>query len=306
MIGGEKNLSQLESLLLLISTLFGLLAAFFLYKMAELVDDRRRKVFKLRLQQSINEKKKQFENFLYDPEMNQLFRDAGYPMGVSLIKYQYFRYISVVTIVLLVIVVNLVGGFSMKGFIMGISGSVFLFIASHPEKVFPIGFVLTNITILRTANKNRELFMLYSMVADEIQTSKAEARNMYNLLLSLREYFDLIKPALDLALANWRKDSHEAFDILAKEIGTPEASQFVKLLQDIGQSDADKALQLIQDRQTTFMNAQRENKRRRLKVYGYMGYAVAFLPLVCYGLNALTLTQMETNYLTDLSNHYKR
>lgn len=299
-------MSQLEFLLLLISTFFGLLAAFFLYKMAELVDDRRRTVLKLRIQQSINEKKRQFENFLYDPDMNQLFRDAGYPMGVSLIKYQYFRYIAVLTIVLLVIVSNLVGDFSVKGFLMGISGSVLLFIASRPEKVFPIGFVLTNITILRTANKNRELFMLYSMVADEIQTSKAEARNMYNLLLSLRDYFDLIRPAIDLALAKWRKDSHEAFDILAKEIGTPEASEFTKLLQDIGQSDVEKALQLIQDRQTTFINAQRENKRRRLKVYAYLGYVIAFLPLVCYGINVLTLTQMEVNYLTDLSNHYKR
>lgn len=164
-------------------------------------------------------------------------------------------------------------------------------------KASPFTLALSKWKELHDGEKNRELFMIYSMIVDEL---KGESRrlNLYSLLNKLKEYTLLIKPAINKGLRAFEEGPHEALKVIADEIGTREAQELCKLLADLDTTPAEELASLVDAREESYTHMLRESRRLRRKLYGSLAYAAAFLPLLIYLWNALNIAQQ---YVTDLA-----
>lgn len=298
-------MSQYHILTLILATLSGIGASYCFLRVVDLLQRNPRRSMRLRIQNLIQTQQRRFEDFVSNPEANQLFREAGHPLGLTNIRYQYIRFSILFILAGLFIIRAINTNLSFPGVIMGFGFLLVLLAISRAKKTSPFGMLLKSLAALQQAKKNRELFNLYALVRDEIETSRERSRNLLSILTEYREYFQLIRPAIDRALLHWKIDRDEAFLVFAQEVGTEEAWEVAKILGDIENLSVESAEQLIQDRQETMMNIQRENKRRMYKTYGQIAYAVGITPILFYGFNMLFLAQMEVEYLTNLTNQFR-
>lgn len=257
--------------------------------------------FRLSVKEVLREKRRHVEDWLHDPTLQKQFRDAGNPLGLTGLTYQYIRF-GVLLLYLAYSLPNFLTNLDFKSLFATLTGAGFLYFISMPGDYLPITRILISVKNYNTAEKNRELFMLYSLIADEVVSAKDDRMNLLSLLKDMREYTILIRPAIDRALLNWNKGASTALQIMAIEIGTSEADELTKILADLEECDSNKAIQLLSDRQETFIAAQKENKRRKMKTLAQYGYIVAFLPLIVYGWNMLNLVMMEVDLLSDFTN----
>lgn len=279
---------------------FGLLALFFLNQ-AKAESTRASKPVRSSVKDFIQMKKKSMDVQLHNSKLQQQFKEAGNPLGLTGLSYQYLRF-GLLFLYFLVKLPGFLAAPELKT-LMGILFWVgFLYVMSMPGEYLPITRILLSVKNYNIAEKNRELFMLYSLIADETISGKNDRMNLLALLEEMREYTNLIRPAIDRSLLNWNKGTAAAMQIMAIEIGTTEADELTKILADLEETDSEKAIKLLADRQETFLGNQKENKRRKLKTTFHYAYVVAFLPLIIYLWNMMYLIMMEVEFITEFTN----
>lgn len=255
------------------------------------------------LRGEVYKRKKQIDTFLKDEKLDRQFKGAGYPLGIDGITFQYIRY-SLLLIIIFIFLAKLLGDFSKQNVFVGIFTISLFVLFTMPGKYSPLTFVLDSINKWNISSRNKELFTLFNLISDEIHSSHDDARNLRSMLMELRLYTKLIRPSIDLALANWHRGSEQALNLLAKQIGTLEADEICKLLVDIDKSDADKALELLEDRKETFQTLQKENRRRKLKIVQNYLYGAAFAPVLIYLWNVISLIMVNTMRITQFTNNF--
>ncbi|UUZ90411.1 hypothetical protein LJK87_31445 [Paenibacillus sp. P25] len=157
---------------------------------------------------------------------------------------------------------------------------------------------------MHDGEKNRELFMVYSMIADELRGERGRRLNLHSLLTKLKDYTVQIKPALNKGLRAFDEGPHEALRIMAEHIGTREAAELCKLLADLDATPAEEIALLLDAREESFTHMLRENRRRRRRFFGSIAYAIAFSPLLIYLWNALNVAQQYVTDLARSTNHF--
>jgi hypothetical protein len=152
--------------------------------------------------------------------------------------------------------------------------------------------------------KNRELFMIYSMIADELKGVGRRRLNLHTLLTKLRDYTVRIKPSLNKGLRLFDEGAQAALHVIAEDIGTREAKELCKLLSDLELTPQEDISALVEAREESYTQMLRENRRRRRKFFGNIAYAVAFSPLLIYLWNALNIAQQYVTDLAKSTNHF--
>ncbi|WP_284644246.1 hypothetical protein [Paenibacillus silviterrae] len=237
--------------------------------------------------------------------LEQMLAGSGYPFGVTAWKLQCFRY----GICLLWIlnsgydIVRHSGAVSLPFLLLKLWGPAVWLLVTN-TKASLVTFLLAKWRDVYDGEKNRELFMVYNMITDELRSNHSHRLNLFSLLSKLKDYTVRIKPALMKGLRRFDEGPHAAMELIAEEIDTKEAKELCKLLADLDTTPAEEIAVLVDAREESYTHMLRENQRRRRRLFGHFAYAIAFSPLLIYLWNALSIAQ---RYVTDLAkntNHF--
>ncbi|WP_248928318.1 hypothetical protein [Paenibacillus hamazuiensis] len=238
------------------------------------------------------------KKWLVSPRVDAMFEDSGYPLKLSAYRYQLIRYgIAAVWIVNNAIDLWQMGEPVIPIILLKAGGPV-LFLLLTNTKSSVITYFAGKWKEIYDGEKNRELFMVYNMIVDEMKEQRQRKLNLLSMLTKLRDYTVRIKPAINCGLRRFDEGLQPAMQAMADEIGTKEAHELCKLLADLELTESDDAAALVEAREESYTNLLRENRRRRRKFFGHIAYAIAFMPLLIYLWNALYMAQQ---YVTDLA-----
>lgn len=231
---------------------------------------------------------------------------AGSPMGINAWKLQAGRYGIFALWLGNGLIETAWTGFEAAGWpgmLLKLWGPVTWLLLTN-TKASLVTLLIAKFKEVHDGEKNRELFMVYSMIADELRGERSRRLNLHALLTKLKDYTVQIKPSLNKALRAFDEGPHEALRVMAEDIGTREARELCKLLADLDATPAEDIAQLVDAREESFTHMLRENRRRRRKFFGSIAYAVAFSPLLIYLWNALNVAQQYVTDLARTTNHF--
>ncbi len=252
-------------------------------------------VYRLRLMDQLKEGSSRAANVFYNPRLERLLVTAGRPLALSSVRYNLVRF-------------GLLGGWllylNIRWFIEQGRYPVnvlFLILAAsivtQPRKGLPLYYFLVKFKDLRLRVKNKECFILYSMIQNEFYTDSERPLNMYATLNKLRPYFRAIDRALGKAIFLWKKNPAEALDAFAVEVGTEEAADLAQILKNVDLSSPEDARDLLDSRYDQFVTKRHEHYRRYRNNLGLIGYIAVFLPVFAVIYNAMVIFNLEKQEL---------
>lgn len=237
--------------------------------------------------------------WLHNPELEQKLAGTGYPFRLNAWRIQSLRYGIAFVWLMNSVYDELIQGqeHHWASVVLKLWGPVVLLLATN-TKASLLTYFLSKWKEVDDGEKNRELFMIYSMIADELKSSGRRRLNLHTLLTKLRDYTIRIKPSLNKGLRLFDEGEHVALNAIAEDIGTREAKELCKLLADLELTPPEELSALVDAREESYTQMLRENRRRRRRFFGNLAYAAAFSPLLIYLWNALNVAQQ---YVTDLA-----
>lgn len=260
---------------------------------------------KNRLLNKIKEQRGWMNELLVNNELEEKFKEAGIYGKLNPFIFQTWRYGILLLLALWIfsLVAMQWNELQPPQIMMMVSLVFVVYLLSSPGKYMFVSMLLGQMKEMNQAEKNRELFMLYNMIAENSRQSKGYKLNLMTVLEEYKEYTTRIQPAINKGMRYYQsKGIQYVLDVIAKEIGTKEADEICKIIADLEDIDPDSADKSIDSREDTYLNALRENKRRRRKLFGSLGYVITYLPMFLYLFNCLNLLWLETSNLTEHSN----
>jgi hypothetical protein len=245
------------------------------------------------------------KNWLHHPELDRQLERTGYPLGLNALKIQSFRY-GLAVLWLLNSFYELSFHWdvqSLPALLLQLWGPVVLLLATN-TKASLLTYFLSKWREIDDGEKNRELFMIYSMIADELKGIGRRRLNLHTMLTKLRDYTVRIKPSLNKGLRVFDEGASAALHTIGEDIGTKEAKELCKLLADLEMTPPEDISALVEAREESYTQMLRENRRRRRKFFGSLAYAAAFSPLLIYLWNALNIAQQYVTDLARSTNHF--
>ncbi|TDF94122.1 hypothetical protein [Paenibacillus piri] len=245
------------------------------------------------------------KSWLQHPELERRLERTGYPLRLNAAQIQSIRY-GLAVIWLLNTGYDLFVHWrlqSIPAILLQVWGPVVWLLLTN-TKASVLTYFLSKWKEVDDGEKNRELFMIYSMIADELKGTGRRRLNLHTLLTKLRDYTVRIKPSLNKGLRVFDEGAHEALRVIAEDIGTREARELCKLLADLELTPPEDVSALVDAREESYTQMLRENRRRRRKFFGNLAYAAAFSPLLIYLWNALNIAQQYVTDLAKSTNHF--
>ncbi|MFD0681747.1 MULTISPECIES: hypothetical protein [unclassified Paenibacillus] len=245
------------------------------------------------------------KSWLNHPELERRLEHTGYPLKLNALKIQSLRY-GLASLWLLNSLYDMTVRWetlSVPTLLMYVWGPVVLLLLTN-TKASLLTYFLSKWKEVDDGEKNRELFMIYSMIADELKGVGRRRLNLHTLLTKLRDYTVRIKPSLNKGLRLFDEGAQAALHVIAEDIGTREARELCKLLADLELTPPEEISALVAAREESYTQMLRENRRRRRKFFGNIAYAVAFSPLLIYLWNALNIAQQYVMDLAKSTNHF--
>ncbi|MFE7064181.1 hypothetical protein ACFVAD_18790 [Sutcliffiella sp. NPDC057660] len=260
----------LPYLIYIVAVVFALVSGVLVY--SGLSSRKERLQFRLRFKQAIQEQQSQMKEKAVESKVETVFREAGYPLGITAIRWMVLKN----SLLILLILNYLVYPIMFKGDYSLISILMIFFVMAAISPTFPFSitrFFLNRWTEYKKAKRNAELFSLYDMLISEIQMMNTTRINVYNLLKGLTPYFSEIKKDLNKLLINWNSDQGPslALDQFASELDTNEAKSLVTILKTFDENQRETILTSLKGMEDTFINSQIENYRRRRKLFLDLG-----------------------------------
>jgi hypothetical protein len=244
-------------------------------------------------------------SWLHHPELDRRLERTGYPLGMNARKIQSLRY----GLALFWLINSLYDiSFhwvmqSLPALLLQLWGPIVLLLATN-TKASLLTYFLSKWKEVDDGEKNRELFMIYSMIADELKGIGRRRLNLHTQLTKLRDYTVRIKPSLNKGLRLFDEGASSALHAIAEDVGTKEARELCKLLADLELTPQEDISALVDAREESYTQMLRENRRRRRKFFGSLAYAAAFSPLLIYLWNALNIAQQYVTDLARSTNHF--
>lgn len=198
----------------------------------------------------------------------QLFKDAGYPLGLNGYRWEILKWSLLVFLLMNYILYPAISGRDVSMYsILFILASMVLFSPTFPFSISR--FILNRLIEYKKAKRNSELFSLYDMLISEIQMMETTRVNAYSLLRMLKPYFTELDGGISRLLANWTSSEGPdyALDTFAKEIGTNEAKSLANVFKKFDDNKRETILKSLQGMEDMFITSQIENYRRRRKLY---------------------------------------
>ncbi|MFE5323406.1 hypothetical protein ACFQ88_32465 [Paenibacillus sp. NPDC056579] len=247
----------------------------------------------------------QLRRWLHHPELERRLEQTGYPLRLNAWKIQSIRYGTA-----FVWMVNSLYDAASNweeldaaGIVLTFWGPVVMLLATN-TKASLLTYALSKWKEVDDGEKNRELFMIYSMIADELKSNGRRRLNLHTLLTKLRDYTVRIRPSLNKGLRLFDEGAQTALHVIADDIGTREARELCKLLADLELTPPEDISALVDTREESYTQMLRENRRRQRKFFGSLAYGAAFSPLLIYLWNALNIAQQYVTDLARSTNHF--
>jgi hypothetical protein len=209
------------------------------------------------------------------PHVDALFQEAGLSSYVNSTRFNMTRY----GLVMIVMLLNVIG--SQVGIEIISRSWVFIILAlvalTIPVKYFPLYYLIGFIRKQHVREKGNEVYSLYNQLKAEFQSDNDRVSNMYNLLLSYRKYFMIIRPAIEKALTKWRISPEMAWNTFAVEVGTEEAENLAMLMKEIEGSSIENACILLEQKREEFANANYNTFKDYLKDREFIIFVIVYI-----------------------------
>jgi hypothetical protein len=209
------------------------------------------------------------------PHVDALFKEAGLSSYITSTRFNTIRYgIAIIVIFLSVAGSQLGNEIISRSQVLIILALVALTI---PAKYFPLYYLLGFIRKRHKREKGNEVYSLYNQLKAEFQSENDRVSNMYNLLLSYRKYFMIIRPAIEKALTKWRISPEIAWNTFAVEVGTEEAENLAMLMKEIEGSSIENAYILLEQKREEFANANYNSFKDYLKDREFIIFVMVYI-----------------------------
>lgn len=293
-------LNNLEYLVYSVSFLLIIFSAHLLY--SSQFSDSNKRMLLFRYKDNFKRIKTGFRNHLYDEKAEKLLKEAGHPLRLTSQQFLAIRMFLLMFCVVLVSINWYSSGNPIPLSNIGIIVSVYLLTST--KNYLPLYYLLKKLKNIYNSEKNRECFLLYSMLLNEFYIDDNRPYNVYSILQKFSAYFDKIKPAIYKSLAVWKRNPESALDIFASEIGTEEAKDLAQILKSVEETSADKARDIIKSRYEQFQTSRHEHHRRTLKNIDLIGYIVVFVPTIAILFNMIFVLGLAVQSLLQRLNYH--
>ncbi|MGG3471561.1 hypothetical protein ABES02_29355 [Neobacillus pocheonensis] len=244
------------------------------------------------------------KDFFITEELEKQFIVAGSPFGLNAKKFQTIRYV----IFLLAFGVGIYRIYTnpeldMVSKLLGLAIPViFLLVVTNPKKKSMKSFFKFYQGQKEYFN-NQELFLLYSMITDELKESKDQTVNILDLLRKLRQYTPRIRPSINKGLRQPKIGINAVMDIIGRDIGTEEAIEVCKIIAGLNSVDQQNLHELIANRENSYVATLRGNRQKGRMRTSAIVNTLVFIPLIIYMLDILyVVMQMIAAMGSNLNN----
>jgi hypothetical protein len=223
--------------------------------------------YKLRVRNAIQQSKQQFQTKAERSKLQDILREAGFPLGLNAVRYKILHLALMVFLILNYIVYPYWSGEGVALYTVILI--IALYVGLLPDVPFSLAHLILKKWIeYRRAKRNSELYSLYDMIISELEMMQTMRINCYSLLRTLKPYFQEIEPDLNRLLAQWNSDKGPSYalDLFAKEMGTREAEALATILKTFDENKKETILTSLRGMEDMFVNSQIENYRRRRKL----------------------------------------
>ena len=254
--------------------------------------------------QRIKEQNLKFKEFFITEELEQKFQSSGNPLGLNAKKFQIIRYISCLSafgfgIYRIVEYPDLELVSKLLGLLVPF---VFLGFITNPKKK-SMKYLFKMYQDQNEYRMNQELFMLYSMITDELKESKDQTVNILDLLRKLRQYTPQIRSSINKGLRHPRLGVSTVMRIIGEDIGTEEALEVCKIIAELNQVGQQNLHELILNRESTYISTLRSNRQKKREKLGTFVNGIVFIPLFFYVIDVLmVIMQMISSMGSSLNN----
>jgi hypothetical protein len=269
-----------------------------------------RKIYNMRLPdkesllQRIKYQNLKIKELFITEELEKQFVIAGSPLGLNARKFQISRYVIFICSFgygIYRIFTN--PDLEMMPKLLGIAIPVILLQVVTNPKQRSMKFVFKLYQDRNEYFKNQELFMLYSMITDELKESKDQTVNILDLLRKLRQYTPRIRSSINKGLRQPRLGINAVMDIVGRDIGTEEAIEVCKIIAGLNHVEQKNLHELIANRESSYVSSLRGNRQKRRIKIGTIVNIIVFIPLFIYMLDILfVVMQMISQMGSSLNN----
>ncbi|RCW41655.1 hypothetical protein [Paenibacillus prosopidis] len=239
------------------------------------------------------------------PELEKEFMNAGYPFKLNAKRFQIWRFLI---------------AFGLLGF--GIYNFFYKPGLAPVIKVLYLACPLLFLTLITNPKrktmkaifqmyqnrndylKNQELFMVYSMITDELKDAGNQVINILDLIRKLRLYTPRIRGSINKGLRNNKSGIDVVMNIIGDDIGTEEAKEVCKIIAGMQNAGQQNVHELIAKREDTYIATLRANRQKRRTTLTNIVNPIVWLPLFVYIMNimfvVMQMISSMSNSLTTL------
>lgn len=299
-----RQLFDPESLQLLVYSVvlsLVILSAYIIYKIGQMKGEAKiSRMIRSSINQTWEQQKEIIRERYKDEAAAKMFEKAGSPKWLTEVTFKFIRDCFIIFQLIYFHGKWLLLGGSYP--IQAVLGILLLGLVLSTRKGFPLEALLAYFEKIRNSKKNRELYILYSLLLNEYTISGNKPTNIYTLLRKFRSHFKFLRPALDLCTMHWRHSTSYALESFVREVGTSQAKDLAGILADVDKIAPDDAYTLLTNRYDHFNSLRLEDFRRRAKDRGIIGYFVTFVPALSILFNFGYVYYLEYKDLINLLN----
>ncbi|MDC3424305.1 hypothetical protein NC797_07255 [Aquibacillus sp. 3ASR75-11] len=258
---------------------------------------------RLRIKQSLQKNREKLAQSASRSGTEEWMKKANYPLGLNAFKYQLIFYAFILFLLINYLVLPALYGGEIKTWtLIGIIIAFVLLLPSNPYSLFV--YVMKRVIDYKEAKKNAEVFMLYDLLINELESMTNSRINTYNILRNIKPFFDVISGSFAILLTSWSSDEgpEVALDKFAKDIGTQEAKSLVSVMKNLDEVNIETALKSLKGMNDMFVRSQIENYRRRRKVTTDLASIPIKTTHFLIILDFLVVIIVMVSYLMDNSN----
>jgi hypothetical protein len=248
-----------------IAVLMAILAGYLVYSGLATRMEKQQIIFRFKV--AMLEEKKKFIEKASTSKNENIFKEAGYPLGINGVRWEIIKWSFLVFTIGNYIVFPLMvrGDYSLVSAVLIVVGFV-LIMPTFPFSI--IRFILNRLIEYKVAKRNSELFSLYDMLISEIQMMQNTRINSYSIIRTLKPYFKELDAPLTRLLTSWTSQDgpEKALDVFAQEININEAKSLANVLKKFDENKRETILQSLKGMEDSFVTSQIENYRRRRKL----------------------------------------
>lgn len=298
---GAFEPEKLQLVIYSVALFLVLLSAFIIYKIGQMKGEVKiSRMIRSGINQTWEQQKAIIQERYKDEAVAKMFEKAGSPKWLSEVTFKFTRDCFIIFQLIYFHGKWLFLGGSYP--IQAVSGIMLIGLVLSTRKGFPLEKLLVYFEKIRNSKKNRELYILYSLLLNEYTISGNKPTNIYTLLRKFRPHFKFLKPALDLCTMHWRRSTTYALETFAREVGTSQAKDLAGILADVDKLAPEDAYTLLTNRYDHFNTIRLEEFRRRSKDRGIIGYFVTFVPALSILFNFGYVYYLEYKDLIGLLN----